>query len=352
MHSAMLLLACLFFTLNTVLAQTRVAVQSNAMKSSTECPDDQCICEGGLVEIEVYYFGDDNVTIEVFREIGETTLISTFNNVMSGDLLTVSGAALPNGILGPYSYFRITNGGDVCTTRIWTRCPAQAWPGSEDDTNVLGKTFGDFTVFSYTDEDNNYFCDVSNIEQDWHVGGNIISPALNTLGTRNNESVVFITNDTPRGTILSTGEFGVNTTAPTAQLDVQGDAIVNETLDVNGIARMNAADGSTSPADGALIVAGGAGIGENLNVGNDANIGNDLDVTNNAAVGNNLTVANNAGIGNDLTVNRDASVGRDLTVNDDASIGVDASVGNNLDVTNNATVGNNLAVANNASHWQ
>ncbi len=323
-----------------------------------DCPDNSCPCEGGFAEMEVYYFGDDNVLIEVFLEVGETTLIASFNNAVSGDLLSISGLGLPNGTLGPYTYFRITDGPDICTTRIWSRCPAQAWPGSEDDTSVLGKTFDDFTVFSFTDLDNTFFCDVSNIVQDWHVGGNIISPANNTLGTRNDEAVVFITNDTPRGTILNTGEFGINTTAPTAQLDVQGDAIVNETLDVNGIARMNAPDGSTSPADGALIVAGGAGIGENLNVannatidvnlsvGNDGRIGNNLEVLNNAAVGVNLSVGNNADIDNDLTVNNDADVAGDLTVDNNAAVGAELSVGENASIGIDLSVGNDAEVAN------
>jgi acyl-[acyl carrier protein]--UDP-N-acetylglucosamine O-acyltransferase len=310
-------------------------INLQAQPGKEVCPEEPCPCNQFLQDLSVYYFGEDNVTIEVYRNASENQLITTFANVNSGDLLFVDGSNTINNRLGTYTYFRVINAADeYCTTRIFSRCPSNTWPGALDDQQIMGKTFGDFVVYAYTDTDLSE-CTIANIDQDWHVGGNVVGPTNKTMGTRNDEDVIFISHDIDRGTITRTGQWGINTLAPAAQLDVQGDAIVNETLDVNGIARMNAGTSSNSPANGALIVSGGAGISENVNIGNDANVGNDLDV------------ANNGHIGNDLTVDRDAAIGRDLDVVNDGTIGNDLAVGHDLDVTNNGAIGNDLGVGHN-----
>lgn len=318
------------------------------------CPPEPCPCNDFLQDLSVYYFGEDNVTIEVYRNASENQLITTFNNVNSGDLLFVDGSTTINNRLGTYTYFRVINTDDeYCTTRIFSRCPSNAWPGALDDQKIMGKTFDDFVVYGYTDTDASE-CTIANVDQDWHVGGNVVGPANKTMGTRNDEDVIFISQDTERGTITRTGQWGINTLTPAAQLDVQGDVIVEETLDVNGIASMNAGTSSNSPANGALIVNGGAGINENINIGNDANIGNDLDVVNDGNIGNNLdvghdlTVVNDGAIGNDLAVGRDAEIGRDIDVVNNGAIGNDLGVGHDLDVVNDAEIGHDLTVDNDA----
>ena len=337
---------------------------TSGLQAQNRVPDcaGPCPCEGNFVEMQVYYFGEDNVTIDVYRNAGLNQLITTFNGVVSGQLLTVDGSGTPTGTLSNHTYFVTTTaGGEACVETIYSKCPTSAWPGSMQDLDVLGKTYGDFTVFSRTDEGNTFVCDISNADQDWHVGGNVVGAANNTMGTRNNENVVFITNDQDRGTITTTGDFGINTLAPGARLDVQGDAIINETLDVNGIARMNDASPSTSSADGALIVTGGAGIGENLNVAVDTRIGRDLATGRDAAIGRNLdvvesvtigvdaSVGNNASIGNNLSVSNDATIGQNLDVTQDAAVGQNLSVGNDADVNNDLTVGSNAFVGQNLS---
>jgi UDP-3-O-[3-hydroxymyristoyl] glucosamine N-acyltransferase len=318
------------------------------------CPPEPCPCEDYLLNLSVYYFGEDNVTIEVYRDASENLLITTFANVNSGDLLFVDGSTTINNRLGTYTYFRVINAADeFCTTRMFSRCPSNTWPGALDDQQIMGKTFGDFVVYAYTDIDASE-CTIANIDQDWHVGGNVVGPTNKTMGTRNDEDVIFISHDINRGTITRTGQWGINTLAPAAQLDVQGDAIVNETLDVNGIASMNSGVSSNSPGNGALVVNGGAGINENINIGNDANVGNDLFVTNDGRIGNDLAVGRDASIGNNLDVvndgaiGNDLDVGRDLDVTNNGAIGNDLGVGNNLDVVNDGAVGNNLSVGQDA----
>ena len=323
------------------------------------CPADPCPCEGGFESFSLYYFGEDNVDIDVFRNNG-SYLITSFTNVMSGDLLTVDGSGLPGGILSIYTYFSVTTADkETCMTRIYSRCPSNAWPGAQDDLRVLGKTFGDFTVYSYTDLENSMTCTIANADQDWHVGGNVVEAPQNTMGTRNDEAVDFITNDQVRGTITNTGDFGMGTATPDARLDVHGDVIIEETLDVNGITRVNDNSSSTTPANGALIVAGGVGVGENINVGDE------LDVTNDAHVGGSLGVNTDTpdarlDVHGDAVIEETLDVNGVTSVNDNSSstspangalivaggvgVGENVNVGDELDVTNDAHVGGNLGV--------
>ena len=203
---------------------------------------------------------------------------------------------------------------------------------------MLEKTYGDFIVYSKTDLGNNNECTIADVDQDWHVGGNIIDPAKNTMGTRNEENVVFITDDTPRGVITSAGDYGINTMTPSAQLHVQGDQIIEETLDVNGIARMNSGVGSTTPTDGALIVTGGTGISENLNVGNNTNVGVDLHVGNDAEIQNNLTVHGLAMVTNTLG-SVDPFTGALVVAGG-------TGIGENLNVLQNGYFGGTLGIGN------
>lgn len=319
------------------------------------CPDDPCPCRGYYSAIQVYYFGTETVDINVYKDMARTTLLASFSGVTEGQLLTIDGTSSATGTLEARTYFFVEDAtGETCMTKIHTTCPTLGWPISTEDLKILGKTFGDFTVFSRTDSDSNYECDISNVAQDWHVGGNIIGPSNNTLGTRNNENLVFITHDVARGTITKTGSFGINTLSPAARLDVQGDVLIDETLDVNGNTTIHSLAPGLSPADAALVVAGGAGIGHDIYIGNDANItnnaavGNDLAVVRDAAVGRDLAVTNNATIGNDANVGNDLAVNRDALIGRNLQVSVDATIINDLDVGNDVAVGNDLAVANNA----
>jgi len=348
-----LLLVCL--SINIQLSAQEIAAQIVTNNRISYCPTEPCPCQGNYLEIQVYYFGEDNVSIEAYADLNRTILINSLVGVNAGDLLTINGAGLLGGTLAYKTYLDITNAADeTCATKIHTSCPSLAWPGSTEDLKIVGKTFGDFTVFSRTDAESNFLCDISNVEQDWHVGGNIIGPANNTLGTQNNENLVFITFNNPRGTITNTGDFGINTLSPAAQLDIQGDAIVNETLDVNGITRINDNTPSSTPTEGALIVSGGVGIGQNLNVENNASVNNDFTVGNDAFIGRNLNVSVDASIINDLEVGNDATIGNDLAVThnamitNDLSIGRDAQVGQNLIVTDNANIGQTITAGANA----
>lgn len=209
----------------TLLAQT-----SNAAASSqfTTCATQDCECDGDIVEMTLYYFGDHSATIRVYRNPAQTQLVDEFM-VNDGDAFTVSAAGLPGGRFPYYLYFEIDDaGGGLCTTRIFSQCPPNAWPGSDDDLNVLGKTFGNLTVYSYTSDGQNEECDLDDVEQDWHVGGNIVGPMNKQIGTRNAEDMIFISSDADRGILTRTGLFGLGTLTPNVRLDVNGKTYLSD----------------------------------------------------------------------------------------------------------------------------
>ncbi|KAA3641012.1 MAG: hypothetical protein DWQ02_01225 [Bacteroidetes bacterium] len=186
---------------------------SKALFPDPDCSTAPCDCEGALTEVKVYYFGEDGVDIEVFGNSSLTTLITTFSGVNKGDFLTIDGTTTALGTLYSKTYFRVTNSeGESCVAFFRTRCPTNSWPGAIEDNQIVGETFGDFTVFSRTDEASNTECSISDIDQDWHVGGNVVESDKNTMGTRNNESINFITNDIARANFTPDGNLNVYNT--------------------------------------------------------------------------------------------------------------------------------------------
>lgn len=363
------------FSLLTTLALVFLTFPiANAQRVNPDpCPE-ECPCVGGFTQIQLYYFGENNVRVDVYNNPSFSGTIASFNAVNSGDLLTLSSAGLPGGTFSQYIFLVTTKAdGTSCYTRMYARCPVNSWPGALDDLKILGKTFGDFTVYSHTDQGGSLLCTLDNADQDWRVGGNIVSPANNTLGTRNNQSMVLISNDVPRGILTNTGNLGIGTTTPSARLDVAGNARIANELTVHGQTSILSNAPSPNATSGALVVTGGAGIGQNLNIGQNlvasgngsivgnanvglnlnvsgsGNIGQNLGVGNDATVGANLNVTNYANIGQHLIVGTHAIVGSNLSVNGNAGVGNNLSVGNDVSVTRNATVGQDLSASRDAS---
>jgi hypothetical protein len=295
------------------------------------CAPNTCPCEGGFTELKVFYFGEDGVNIEVFGNSSLTISIASFTGINKGDLLTIDGTTTALGILYSKTYFRVTNGaGESCIARIPSRCATNSFPGATEDNEVIGKSFGDFIVYSRVDEGYNSDCTVGDKGQAWFVGGNIVDAANTSIGTRNNENLTILTNDIVRGVFTNDGDLSIlnnvnlNTasgetknngdftvtnmkstllsgkltvdlaTDLNAALNVDGPSNLQSSLSVNNnssttlsgtllvqdnsifnehVTLDNINLNSNSISSGALVVSGGVGIGRNLNVGGESAFG-------------------------------------------------------------------------------
>lgn len=105
---------------------------------------------------------------------------------------------------------------------------------------------------------------------------------------------------------------GASTLRNTLQVDQNATFKQNVTLD-------NAGLGSTSPTSGALVVAGGVGIGQNLNVAGSTTLGGVLSITSDlestATTNGALVVTGGVGIGKRLNVGGATNLNSALTVN-------------------------------------
>ena len=126
--------------------------------------------------------------------------------------------------------------------------------------------------------------------------------------------------------------FNVNNNSPsklTGTLLVQGDATFNQHVTLD-----NAALGSTSPFTGALVVNGGVGIGENLNVGGDATFESDVTIKGPLALTD--TTPSTSTTTGALTVAGGVGISRQLNV------GGATNIQNTLGVTGAATFNNTV----------
>ncbi len=162
----------------------------------------------------------------------------------------------------------------------------------------------------------------------------------------------------PTNGAIIEGSVGIGTSTPQYKLEViggtrtSGNAIINGTLDVDGIASFKNPAESTAPGNGALIVTGGAGIGKDLFVGRDLTvmrnglINGDFEVKGTSTF-KDLIVTNNASIGNDLSVTRNATIGGLFRLTNETQ-STSAATGAGV-VTGGVGIGKNLNVGGNAS---
>ena len=81
--------------------------------------------------------------------------------------------------------------------------------------------------------------------QAWDTNGNIVVAGKNKIGSLNDESVVFITNDIERMRLTNTGYFGINTTSPTKCLDVNEQIRLRYNAIIYGVLTSDASGNAT-----------------------------------------------------------------------------------------------------------
>ena len=198
----------------------------------------------------------------------------------------------------------------------------------------------------------------SDIYRMTRVGININAPdrQLDIDGTVRNTGVVEFTStqgstDNNNGALVVTGGLGVG-----ENLNMGGN------LDVDGTGKIGSSQGSSANDEGALVVTGGLGLGENLNMGGDLDvdgigkIGSSQGSTSNTSgaltVGGGLGVGENLNMGGDLDVDGSAAVGSDedstnntigaLVVEGGLGLGKNLNMGGALDVDLGARIGSTL----------
>src|SRR5438876_264454 len=105
------------------------------------------------------------------------------------------------------------------------------------------------------------FSNINVAAQSWNVGGNAISP-LGRIGSTNNQSVVFITNNRERGRVDSNGNwgFGVKSSSDKVRINTPAGSIPLRVL-VNGLPALLVHSGggisigsnTTPPANGLYV---------------------------------------------------------------------------------------------------
>lgn len=279
------------------------------------CATNKCECDEGYVDLELYYFGESNVLIEAFNSYSydPANLMVSYPNSMSGDFLTINAnnVVLTNGVLPTRVYFRVTKpSGEICYARIYTQCPVGSLPGQQEGQEILGKTFGNFTVFSHTDKGNGMKCTLENIRREWHMGGNVVALNADTtnraFGTKNYEDLAFMTNDSIRMVITKDGDLRIGSERVVLEgnLEVQGDSvIVNRNLYVFDTTFTRVAY-----------------VGEDLDVGGNAQFDSDV------SIDNNLNVSGTTILEGATTINNSLAANGQVTINANVS-GGDASYG-------------------------
>ena len=180
--------------------------------------------------------------------------------------------------------------------------------------------------------------------QTWHLDGNRrTDPNTDFIGTSDAANLVIRTSNVPRLIVDANGRFRI-----------LFNATIGDSLDVAGLTRLNNTTASTSATSGALVVAGGTGIGKSLNVGIDANIGQDGNISRDLNVGRNanvtgLTRLNNTTASNSpttgaLVVAGGVGVGGKLNVASDLNVDGKTRFAGDLDVNGNAAIGGTLHI--------
>jgi hypothetical protein len=253
----------------------------------------QAPCTGDLVELTLTYNGLGGVDIFVYGDANRTQLLATLNGVNSGDVFRVNATGSSTGKLPATTWFEARDANNPCTGG---NCLDAVPSGCNSYQN--GRTFGQWTVQAYVDENGNSVqlgltgnsnrqvsAPPSGIQNPNGPGGNTSTLTNQTIGLNTNlqnGSTRRNTGLAKSGADLDGEGLSYNTT--TEELDVNpgdGIAINSDLVEVQasdldgagiGVANnnfeVNTGDGIVINADQVEVDASdlaGAGISENGN---------------------------------------------------------------------------------------
>ena len=296
----------------------------------------KCDCDGGLSQVKVLYLGPSAVTINVYKHIscGQQHLITSFTNVNNGAILTINANGnCPGNKLPDNTYLKVVSPGIDLVT-LPTSC--------EDP--IVGENFGNFSVLSRKDKNHGTECTVCDIRADWMIGGNGVFDMCNWMGTKTNTDLVLITNNIERLRIMANGDVDLKKNLHVGiNLTVDSATNLNSRVGVAGITSLNNTTQSTTPANGALVVAGGTGIAKNLNVGGNLNVLGTTSVGGPVGFGGAVHIT-------DLTQSTSTTTGA-LIVDGGAGIAKNVNVGGTLTAAGATTINNTLTLATDNANY-
>ena len=308
---------------------------------------------------------------------GATTLNDTLNVAADGTFsnkLNVKGNAVVTGTLNVSAAGTFSNNLTVsgATSLGGTLNVADAATFHEDITvNTATVTITANTTINNWEYATLHITGGATITHNININGNAaLTGTLNVSGATTCGSTLNISGATTCGSTLtvtgiSTLNDGVNVTgnaALTGTLNVSGATTCGSTLDVSGATNIADPTNSSSQITGALIVAGGVGIGGHLYAG-------DLDIAHSATFGGSILVSgtststlqgpvitnSSVSIGTTLTVTGDTIINSStpsttasngaLTVTGGVGIGENLNVGGTLNVSGATTCGSTLNVS-------
>ena len=204
-------------------------VQNSSLRSEAELAP-SCLCDGGIAQLKVLYTGPSAVSINVYKDKYLKELISTFNNVNTGAILTINAASIPDDKLKNETYFKVGSQG-IGVVEVPTKC----------DDPIIGANFGNFSILSRTDKKNDIECSVCDMRVDWKVGGNGLLDLCNKLGTKSYTDLILITNNIERLRITKDGDISIENNFKVAK-----DVEIGNDLTVKRNVFLNTTGGSTS----------------------------------------------------------------------------------------------------------
>lgn len=147
------------------------------------------------------------------------------------------------------------------------------------------------------------------------------------------------------------GKVGINTSSPSANLDVVGTANVSGNVYVGGLGRFNGTLTSTGAANvgGALVVSTSGDFGSYINAAGNGVIGGTMSITGATSVANTISVTGNATFSNTVRITGNTAISNTISVTGNASFSNTMSVVGAATFTNTMNITGALVVANNIS---
>lgn len=305
--------------------------QSSSLRSEADLAP-SCLCDEGIAQLKVLYTGPSAVSINVYKDKNLKELITTFNNVNTGAILTVNAASFSEGKLKEQTYFKVGSQG-LSVVEVPTKC----------DDPIIGENFGNFSILSRTDKKNSIECSVCDIRVDWKVGGNGLLDLCNKLGTKSYTDLILITNNIERLRITKDGDISIGN-----NFKLGKDIEVGNDLTVKRNVYLNTTGGSTTNY-GPFTVASMSptyltGI---LTVDKATNLNATLNVVGASTLKNTLTVDGVSTLKNNLNVDGATDLNSTFNVDGTSTLNGLTVVNNVFTVTKDVAEGSFLATFTN-----